>query len=102
MCRALARPPLFAAPLLALLVLFLSHPALAAASPPDIAAPSQFTAKDRPGDSGGAILLTWKDPAGLDSTAVIQIRRTKPPAYEWTDLGTVKAGVERYEDTSAK
>lgn len=108
MCRALARPPFFAAPLPALLLLLLSCSALAAApetTPPpaaDIAAPSQFVAKDRPGDSGGANLLTWKDPPGLDPTAVLQIRRTKPPAYEWTDLGTVKPGVERYEDTSAK
>jgi hypothetical protein len=108
MCRAPARPPLLAAPILALLLLLLSRSALAAspetAPPPaaDIAAPSQFVAKDLPGDSGGANLLTWKDPAALDSTATIQIRRTKPPAYEWTDLGTVKAGVERYEDMTAK
>ena len=68
----------------------------------DIPAPSQFVAKDKPGDSGGANLLTWKDPPGLDSTATIQIRRTKPPAYEWNDVGTVKAGAEQYEDNTAK
>jgi len=33
---------------------------------------------------------------------MIQIRRAQPPAYEWTDLGTVKPGVEKLEDTSAK
>jgi hypothetical protein len=33
---------------------------------------------------------------------MIQIRRAQPPAYEWTDVGTVKPGVEKFEDTSAK
>ena len=103
MCRAQARPPFFAAPLLALLVLLLSRSALAAPPPAAVpGAPTQLTAKDRPGDSGGANLLTWKDPSGLDSTAMIQLRRAQPPAYEWTDLGTVKPGVEKLEDTSAK
>ena len=102
------RPPFFAAPILTALLLLLSHPASAVApetTPPpaaDLGAPSQVTAKDRPGDSGGANLLTWKDPDGLDSAASIQIRRAQPPAYDWTDLGTVKPGVEKFEDTSAK
>ena len=102
------RPPFFAAPILTALLLLLSRPASAVApetTPPsaaDLPAPTQLSAKDRPGDSGGANLLTWKDPAGLDSTASIQIRRAKPPAYDWTDLGTVKPGVERYEDIKAE
>jgi len=106
--RAPARPPLFAAPLLALLLLLLSRPAPAAApetSPPpssELPASTNFAAKDRPGDGGNAILLTWKDPQGLPGNAVIQIRRTVPPAYEWTDIATVKPGVERYEDATAK
>jgi len=106
--RAPARPPLFAAPLLALLSLVLFRPALAVApetSPPpssELPAPTNFTAKDRPGDGGNAILLTWKDPSALPGNAVIQIRRAVPPAYEWTDVGTAKPGVERYEDTTAK
>jgi hypothetical protein len=106
--RERSRRPLFAAPLLASLLVLLSRFAFAAAAettpPPsaEIPAPSSFTAKDRPGDSGGGTLLTWKDPAGLDSTEVIQIRRAQPPAYDWADVGTVKPGVERFEDTTAK
>jgi uncharacterized protein DUF6754 len=102
------RRPLFAAPLLTALLVLLSRFAFAASpetSPPpsaEIPAPSGFTAKDRPGDSGGAVLLTWKDPTGLDSTEVIQIRRAQPPAYDWADVGTVKPGKERFEDTTAK
>ncbi len=108
LCRASARLPLFAAPLLGLLLLLLSRPALAAApetSPPppaQLPVPTQFTAKDRPGDAGDAILLTWKDPPGLPGNAMIQIRQSVPPAYEWTEIATVKPGVERYEDASAK
>ncbi len=106
--RAPARPPLFAAPLLALLLLVCSRPSLAAAPetspapPPELPAPTQFAAKDRPGDGGNTVLLTWTDPAGIPETAVLQIRRTAPPAYEWADVGTVKPGVGRYEDTGAK
>jgi hypothetical protein len=97
-----------AAPLLASLLLLLSRFALAASpetSPPpsaEIPAPSGFVAKDRPGDGGNAILLTWKDPPGLPASAVIQIRRAVPPSYEWTDVAAVKPGVARYEDTTAK
>jgi len=47
-------------------------------------------------------LLTWKDPSGVPEGAMIQIRRAVPPAYDWTDIATVKLGVERYEDTTAK
>ena len=114
-CRALARLPSLAAPLLAALVILLTHPpeqralaqapATSQATPPataNIPAPTQVTAKDRPGDSGGATLLTWQDPPGLDSTATIQIRRTQPPAYEWKDVASVKPGVQRYEDVSAE
>jgi len=102
------RPPFFAAPILTALLLLLSHPASAVApetTPPsaaDLPAPTQLSAKDRPGDSGGANLVTWKDPAGLDSTASIQIRRAQPPAYDWVDVSTVKPGVQKFEDTSAK
>ena len=107
-CRASARPSLVAAPLLALLVLLISRSALAAApqtTPPpvvELSAPTQVSAKDRPGDSGGGILLTWKDAPGLPADAVIQIRRAEPPAYAWADVGTVKPGVEKFEDTTAK
>ena len=97
-----------AAPLLAALLLLLSGPASAVApevSPPpsaEIPAPSNFSAKDRPGDGGNAILLTWKDPPGLPANALIQIRRAVPPSYEWSDVAAVKLGVERYEDTAVK
>ena len=106
--RAYARPTLVAAPLLALLLLLLSRPAIAVApetSPPpsaELPAPTNFAAVDRPGDGGNAVLLTWRDPPGLPTGAAIQIRRAVPPAYEWTDIATVKPGVERYEETTAK
>ncbi len=106
--RAPARLPLYAAPLLALLVSLFSGTVLALAPetsvPPaaELPAPTNLTAKDRPGDGGNATLLTWKDPAGLPEGAMIQIRRAVPPAYEWTEIASVKPGVERYEDTSAK
>jgi len=91
-----------------LLFLVLFRPALAATpetSPPaspELPGPTNLTAKDRPADQGNAILLTWKDPAGLPENAVFQVRRAVPPAYEWTDIATVKPGAERYEDTTAK
>jgi hypothetical protein len=106
--RARERRPQFAAPLLASLLVLLSSPAFAVSpetSPPpaaDLPAPTGFSAKDRPGDSGNSILLTWKDPSGVPGGAMIQIRRAVPPAYDWTDIATVKPGVERYEDTTAK
>ncbi|HYQ89471.1 MAG TPA: DUF6754 domain-containing protein [Candidatus Binatia bacterium] len=106
--RAQARPTLVAAPLLALLLQLLARPASAAApetTPPpsaELPAPTSFAAIDRPSDGGGAVLLTWKDPPGLPADAAIQIRRAVPPAYEWADIATVKPGVQRYEETTAK
>lgn len=70
--------------------------------PPELPAPDQFVAKDRPGDAGNSILLTWKDPASLPEGAFFEARRAVPPAYEWTKLADVKAGVERYVDATAK
>ncbi len=70
--------------------------------PTEIPAPLSFAAKDRPGDGGNAVLLTWRDPAGLTSDAVIEVRRAEPPAYEWTTLARVKPGVERYVDVAAR
>ena len=70
--------------------------------PPELPAPEQFVAKDRPGDSGNSILLTWKDPVSLPAGATFEARRAVPPAYEWTKLADVKAGVGRYVDASAK
>jgi hypothetical protein len=61
-----------------------------------------LTAKDRPGDSGNATLLTWKDTSGVPEGAMIQIRRAVPPAYDWTDVAIVKLGEQRYADTSVK
>ena len=103
-----------AAPLLASLLLLLSRSALAASpetSPPpsaEIPAPTDLSAKDRPGDGGNAILLTWKDPhpqwkdSEGPASALIQIRRAVPPSYEWSDVAAVKLGVERYVDTAVK
>jgi hypothetical protein len=106
--RARERRPHFAAPLLASLLVLLSPSAFAAApetSPPpsfELPAPMNFAAKDRPGDTGNATLLTWKDPPGLPEGAMIQIRRAVPPAYDWTEIARVKPGVERHADTTAK
>lgn len=93
---------------LALLTLLVA-PAVAKGAPPDetspltptILAPQSFIAVDQPGDTGGAILLTWKDPAGLRAMAVLEVRRREPPAYDWTTVGQVKPGVRRFVDTSA-
>lgn len=90
--------------------LFLFALCLAAASPiaaqtgtpisGDLPEPTVFTAKDRPGDGGKAVLLTWKDPAGLPPGVSFEIRRAEPPATEWTKVGTVAAGAERYVDAT--
>lgn len=105
--RASARRPLFAAPLLASLLLLVPDSSSAIApqtSPPrpELPAVGEFVVKDRPGDSGNAILLTWKDPPALPAGAAVQIRRAQPPAYEWEEIGMVKPRVERYVDSSAK
>src|SRR5436190_5737897 len=106
--RFLAFRSQHAAPLLASLLVLFSSPAFAVSpetSPPpsaDLPAPTAFAAKDRPGDQGNAVLLTWKDPSGIPGNAMIQIRRAVPPAYEWTDIATVKPGEQKYADTSAK
>jgi hypothetical protein len=67
----------------------------------DLPAPTAFAAKDQPGDGGKAVLLTWKDPAGLPPGVSFEVRRAEPPAYEWTTLATVPAGAERYVDATA-
>ncbi len=71
-------------------------------APPEIPAPLSFTAIDRPGDSGDAVLLTWRDPPDLPADAVIEIRRAQPPADEWSALAQVKPGVGRHVDTTAR
>jgi hypothetical protein len=70
--------------------------------PADLPIPQQLVAKDRPGDSGGAVVLTWKDPSSLPAGAEIEVLRAEPPAYEWQPLDRVQAGVGTYTDTSAK
>jgi hypothetical protein len=70
--------------------------------PADLPIPQQLVAKDRPGDSGGAVVLTWKDPPSLPAGAAIEVLRAEPPAYEWQPLDRVQAGVGTYTDTSAK
>ena len=69
-------------------------------SPGDLPVPSAFTAKDRPGDGGKAVLLTWKDPAGTPAGVSFEVRRSEPPSTDWTNLATVPAGTERYVDAS--
>jgi hypothetical protein len=97
----------FAAIVLSLLLLdvpaaFSAPPGTSEPPPAELPAPLDFTAKDRPGDSGGAVLLTWKDPAGVPDGATFQIRRAAPPADEWQAIGEVRPGVEKYTDSSVK
>ena len=70
--------------------------------PPELPAASDFKAVDRPGDSGKAILLTWKDPATLPEGAMIEVRRAEPPADEFMTLKMVKPGTERFIDSKAE
>jgi len=70
--------------------------------PPNLPLPHNLIAKDKPGDSGGAVVLTWTDPASLPAGADIEVLRAEPPAYEWQSLDHVKPGVGTYTDTSAK
>lgn len=83
-------------------VAFGVSPSTSPPPPPALPAPLDFTAKDRPGDGGRAVLLTWKDPEGLPADAVLEVRRAEAPAYEWAALAQVKPGVGRYVDTSSK
>jgi uncharacterized protein DUF6754 len=69
---------------------------------PELPAPQQFVAKDKPGDSGGAVLLTWTDPPAIPAGAEIEVLRAQAPAYEWQPIGVVKPGAGQYEDASAK
>ena len=91
-----------------LIGLFLSAAAFAAPTdtsapaPPELPAPQQFVAKDKPGDSGGAVLLTWTDPPAIPAGAEIEVLRAEAPAYEWQPIDRVKPGVGSYEDGSAK
>jgi len=69
--------------------------------PPELPAPTDFVVKDRPSDSGGALELSWKDPAELPEGAVLEVRRATDPADEWTALTTVAAGVQSFVDATA-
>ena len=83
----------------------IGSPAAHASTPTSgIVPPRDLTVKDRPGDSGGSVLITWTDP---DSTAllpgsVIEVRRSEPAAPEWTTLAVVPIATQRYEDASAE
>jgi hypothetical protein len=90
--------------LLAVLIALAGSAAWAATSFSAIPAPANFVARDNPGDSGGAILLTWTDP---DSSLVppgssIDIRRADAPAFEWKTLATAPIGAQRYVDHTAE
>jgi uncharacterized protein DUF6754 len=70
--------------------------------PPELPTPLGFAAVDRPGDTGNAVLLTWKDPPAAPRDVVLEIRRSEPPAYEWSPLASVALGTQRYVDATAK
>jgi hypothetical protein len=69
---------------------------------PPVPPPTYFVARDRPGDEGGAIRLTWKDPSELPVGATLEILRSQAPAYEWTTVATVKPGVQEYDDPTVE
>jgi hypothetical protein len=89
--------------LLAVLSALAGGAALAATPSSTIPTPANFVARDNPGDSGGAILLTWTDPdsALLPPGASIQIRRAEAPAFEWKTLADAPIGAQRYLDQTA-
>jgi hypothetical protein len=66
-------------------------------------APANLAARDNPGDSGGAIRLTWTPPdsSSLPPDAVLEIRRAEAPAFEWTPLAEVSPFAGRYVDQTA-
>ena len=69
---------------------------------PELPAPDEFKAVDNPGDSGGKILLTWKDPAELPEGAMLEVRRAAPPADEFAMIKMVLPGKQRFIDGKAK
>lgn len=73
-----------------------------ATPPPDLPLPQNLVARDKPGDSGGAVVLTWTDPASLPAGADIEVLRAEPPAYDLQPIDHVAAGTGTYTDTSAK
>lgn len=81
----------------------LNSPAAHAQPTPGVVPPRDLTVKDKPGDSGGAVLITWTDPdsAALLPGSVIEVRRSEPPAIEWKTLAVVPIATQRYEDASA-
>jgi hypothetical protein len=73
-----------------------------ATQPPVLPIPQNLVAKDKPGDSGGAVVLTWTDPVSLPAGADIEVLRAEPPAYDLQPIDHVAAGAGTYTDTSAK
>ena len=67
-------------------------------------APTQFVARDNPGDTGGTILLTWADPdtLALPAGSVLEIRRAEPPAIEWKPIAEVPLGTQQYRDSGVE
>ena len=80
-----------------------SAPSTTPPPPGELPAVTDFKAVDRPGDSGGGILLTWKDPTPMPEGAVIEVRRAEPPADdEFQSIATVPPGTQTYTDTKAE
>jgi hypothetical protein len=69
---------------------------------PPVPPPTSFVAQDRPGDGGGAIRLTWKDPSELPAGGMIEVLRSQAPAYEWETVAAVKPGVQEYDDPTVE
>ena len=74
-------------------------PPVSPPAPPLLAAPASLLALDHPSDTGGAIRVTWKDPASLPQGTMLVIRRAEAPADEWTEVARVAPGVGSYKDS---
>lgn len=100
--RATAALLLLPALLLAAVPIAASAPLSAPPPPAELPVPTDFKALDRPGDSGGGVLLTWKDPAALPPGSTLEVRRAEPPADEFKSLATVAPGAQRYVDATTE
>ncbi|MGE5179067.1 MAG: DUF6754 domain-containing protein [Bacteroidota bacterium] len=79
-------------------------PAPATPSPAALPAPTKFVARDNPGDSGGAILLTWTGPdsTGLPAGSVFEVSRAEAPAFAMKPIAEVPPGTGRYKDSGVQ
>ena len=75
---------------------------LLSTSPP--APPTGITGRDRPNDAGGRTIVSWTksadDGQGMNSVQEYMILRSTSVEGEFTEVGTVRKGVEEFVDIS--